>query len=193
MQRSAVYAMTVLLCACTPREARVPEDALTRCLGAGARVTESGVGLLRRGASIDSLRATCPIVLETTVPYPGDAEPETQLLIVLGTVLGAESLVVIPLAGRVSRIDVRTPGLATAEGIRVGTRFSDLRSLPGVTLSAGPTHVWARVPDLCGVIVALAEREGGEYGPVPDLRLEAAWLDTATVREVSIGPCVRPG
>ena len=100
-----------------PREVAA---ATTRSCGAPV-IDAAGVGALRIGASVDSVRAHCT-VLRDTVERRAEGQPTRVLSVVVADDTGEAEVV----DGRVWRITVEKPGLRTADSLSVGTSLARL-------------------------------------------------------------------
>jgi hypothetical protein len=121
------------------------------CRGS-AFVTDSGVGALRLGLSVATVRERCIVYADTSLVNHDFVEMERVLLVRIGrdTIRAAVSH-----DGVIDRIDVDTPHLQTRDGVRVGRT---LRSLLNRRVTGGVSEatVGIALPGHCGLRFVLA-------------------------------------
>ena len=118
-------------------------------------MTGAGIGALRIGATVDSVRAICPITHDS-VEIRAEGLPARIIRVALGT----DTIEAEVVDDRVWRITVDEPGLATADSLGVGTRLSRLLEKPGAHGAVGEGRVFVLLPDSCGLSFRLATRPG---------------------------------
>lgn len=124
---------------------RVPAD--TRCGIKGNPVlTTTGVGSLAIGRSVDAVKASCRVIRDVM-----ELTNQGTLDNVLTLVIGGDIYRATVNDGLVSRIFVRTPRIATRDGLRIGTPLSRVAALKGVKLAEGEDGLYLLPPTHCGL------------------------------------------
>jgi hypothetical protein len=140
---------------------------------AGSVISRDGVGAVRIGMPLDSLRGLCRIVRDTTEMNEGDAGHVVYALV------GGDTLRVEIDEDSVWRIAVRRPGFATDDSIRVGTPLSSFLVGRHPTIGVGEGTVYVFDPRHPGNSFGLS---GEAYARVPNLTpAELAGLPPSTV------------
>ncbi|HEY0997402.1 MAG TPA: hypothetical protein VGD77_15515, partial [Gemmatimonadaceae bacterium] len=116
-----------------------------------APITGEGIGVVRLGMKADSLRAACAGTAERQ--EPGD---EGSTARVLDVPLGADTAVAEVDVGQVWRIQVRSAGLRTADGIGVGSTLRELLRDEGAKGMGGEGRLFVTSPAHCGLSFQLA-------------------------------------
>lgn len=114
-------------------------------------VGEEGIGQLRIGASVDSIRQKCKVVRDTTVQ---DSEGMLQREIVV--VFSRDTVTADIVSGRVWRIAVGSPGLQTADSLRVGKNVARLLQLKNPRGMVGEGEFFVASSQHCGMSFRLA-------------------------------------
>ena len=122
------------------------------CLEAGATLTGEGVGALRIGATVQSLRERCRIVRDTTVR---DIEGQPQRT--LAVLAGDDTLTAEVLDDRVWRLQVTTPSPRTADSLGVGVPLERMLRLPEVRGLRGEGTLFVVSPRYCGLSFQLSD------------------------------------
>lgn len=120
-----------------------------RC--APAPVTGNGIGVVQLGMKADSLRAACTGVVERQ-----EAGDEGSTALVLDVPLGGDTAVAEIDVGQVWRIQVRSAGLRTADGIGVGSTLGELLSDGAARGNSGEGRLFVMGPARCGLSFQLA-------------------------------------
>jgi len=147
-------------------------------------ITDEGIGELRIGASIESIRQKCSVVRDTTVMGP-EGMPARKLAVLFSRDTVEAEIV----DGRVWRLAVLTPRLRTADSLGVGTTIGRLLQLKSPHGMTGEGAFFVASPAHCGKSFRLAIAEAG---PAPgDLdRAGLARLPRSTaVNQVLIFGC----
>jgi ligand-binding SRPBCC domain-containing protein len=134
-----------------------------------ATVTGSGIGVLRIGTPVDSVRARCRIVRDTI-----ERRAEGQPSRVITVLVGEDSVEAEVDSGRVWRIEVTRASPRTADSLGVGTPLSRLLELPDVRATSGEGGAYLQSPARCGLSFQLSA-----YGPGG---LRAEWSAAALRR-----------
>jgi hypothetical protein len=114
-------------------------------------ISDSAVGPVRLGLPWDSLARHATVVVDTTIL---DVEGHRQRIARLAV---ANDIVTAELAdGRVWRLRVTSPRLATADGIRVGSPVSLLLTSDSVVGALGEGRVYVLTPRHCGLSFRIA-------------------------------------
>ena len=145
-----------------------------RC--APAVLSGAGVGALRVGAPIDSVRARCAVVRDTV-----ELRAEGQPARVLAVVVGSDTVVAEVDSGRVWRIEVTRPSPRTADSLGVGTPLARLLALPGAHGLSGEGAVFVVSPARCGLSFQLSEARLGDAPPDTWDRAALRRLPSSTV------------
>jgi hypothetical protein len=147
-------------------------------------IAEEGIGDLRIGASIESIRQACSVVRDTTVMGP-EGMPARKLAVMFSRDTVEAEIV----DGRVWRLAVLSPRLRTADSLGVGTSIGRLLQLKNPHGMTGEGQFFVASPSHCGMSFRLAIAEAG---PAPgDLdRAGLARLPRSTsVNEVLVFGC----
>jgi len=147
-------------------------------------ITEEGIGDLRIGATIESIRQKCSVVRDTTVMGP-EGMPARKLAVMFSRDTVEAEIV----DGRVWRLAVLSPRLRTADSLGVGTSIGRLLQLKNPHGMTGEGQFFVASPTHCGMSFRLAIAEAG---PAPgDLdRAGLASLPRSTsVNEVLVFGC----
>lgn len=148
-------------------------------------VTGEGIGQLRIGATVESIRQKCNVVRDTTV-IASEGMPARKLAVAFSR----DTVVAEIVDDRVWRIAVRAPRLRTATSLGVGTLNQRLiRQLKEPRGIMGEGALFVASPDQCGMSFRLAK--GGPRAQRGDLdRAGLAGLPvTAVVSEVLVFGC----
>jgi hypothetical protein len=133
-------------------------------------ISDSGVGQLRLGMSVEAVTARLVVLADTSLVNLDRVEMERVLLVRIGrdTVRAA-----ITDEGRVDRIDIDTPHLQTRDGVRVGRSLRSLLS-PRVRGGVSEATVGITLPGHCGLSLLLSAApdnlEQGQELAFADLR-----------------------
>ncbi len=179
------YGLVLLaLLACTSNSAKPKDCGVAR----GAVISDSGIGLLRIGLTVEQVKQRCHVVVDTIRPNYDFVEDERALLVLLGrdTVLAW-----VP-TGTVSSIEITSRSFRTVDSLGVGTTLATLLERGNVTAATGEASTQATVPNYCAVRFILSYSGSGEDGQeytAEDLR---AWPPGVVVTGVTIGTCYKP-
>ena len=125
--------------------ARTPTD--TRCgVKGNAVLTDLGVGNLAIGRTVDAVKATCRIIRDIS-----ELTSEGAVERVLTVVIGGEVYRASVVSGLVGRVWIRTPRIATSDGLRVGTSLSRVAALKGVKIAEGEDGLYLLPGAHCGL------------------------------------------
>jgi hypothetical protein len=127
-----------------------PNPANASC--GGTALSGRGVGALRIGMSVDAVRRACRVLSDTT-----RLASEGQRARFIGVGFGKETLEAEIVKERVWRIDVRSPGFKTNDGLGVGTPLSRLLSLKSPRGLTGEGQLFVVSPDHCGLSFRLSD------------------------------------
>jgi hypothetical protein len=116
-----------------------------------AVVGEEGIGQLRIGTTVESLRQKCDAVRDTTV-MGAEGMPARKIAVAFPRDTVEAEIV----DGRVWRIAITTPGLRTADAIGVGTTIGRLRQLPNPHGMTGEGGYFVASPQHCGMSFRLS-------------------------------------
>lgn len=147
-------------------------------------LTDEGIGELRIGATVESVRQKCNVVRDTTV-MGAEGMPARKLFVALSRDTVEAEIV----NGQVWRIAVDSPRLRTADGLGVGTSIKRLRQLKNPRLMTGEGQLFVASLEHCGMSFQLAnvgpDALRGNTGRAGLARLP----DTAVVSAVLIFGC----
>jgi hypothetical protein len=176
---------------CAPSSSTARDRAVYPTSSCGEEVvTDEGIGQLRIGATVESIKQKCNVVRDTTV-IAGEGMPARKLAVAFSRDTVEAEIV----DGRVWRIAVRSPGLRTAESLGAGTLNQRLIvQLKNPRGMMGEGQLFVASPDHCGMSFRLAN--GGPRAQRGDL--DKAGLRslpvTAVVSEVLVFGChLTPG
>jgi hypothetical protein len=110
-----------------------------------------GVGALRIGALVDSVRARCALVRDTT-----ELRAEGLPVRVIAVAVSGDTVEAEVDSGRVWRIETTRPTLRTADSLGVGTPLARLLALPGAHGLSGEGAVFVVSPARCGLSFQLS-------------------------------------
>lgn len=142
----------VLLPALVGCETKTAADSSTRKSLCGDEVLgEEGIGELRIGAAVASVRQKCNVIRDTTA-MGAEGMPARKLAVALSRDTVEAEIV----NGRVWRVAVNSPRLRTADGLGAGTSIESLRQLKSARLMTGEGQHFVASPDHCGMSFRLS-------------------------------------
>ena len=109
-------------------------------------MTDEGIGELRIGATVESIKQKCKVVRDTTVSG-AEGMPARKLAVAFSKDTADAEIV----DGRVWRITVHSPGLRTASLIGVGTLNQRLLTLKDPRGAMGEGALFVVSPQYCGM------------------------------------------
>lgn len=136
----------------TPGSVATPPRDVSDPSCGGTTLSGRGVGALRIGMSIDAVQSACRVLGDTT-----RLASEGQRARFIGVGFGTETLDAEIVKERVWRIDVRSPGFKTSDGLGVGTPLSRLLSLKSPRGLTGEGQLFVASPDHCGLSFRLSD------------------------------------
>jgi hypothetical protein len=142
-----------------------------------AEIDGAGIGALRIGAPVDSVRAHCTIVRDTVAPGIEGMPARTLNVVIAGDTVLAEID-----SERVWRVQLLRPAFRTADSLGVGTPLSRLLRLPDARAFTGEGGLFVMSPARCGLSFELSENGGANYG--------GEW-DAARLRRLPAGTVVK--
>jgi hypothetical protein len=152
-------------------------------------ITESGIGALRIGLPVDSVRLLCRVTRDTVITNEEDQVDEQVLSVDLGPgTVGAAIK-----EGRVHRIDVWSPALTTADSLHAGMPVRDLAKHSSVRAMEGESQVFASDSAHCGLLFALTGGgpSAGEFA-VTNAELRQ-WPVTSVIAFIEVHGCRKGG
>lgn len=114
-------------------------------------VGEEGIGQLRIGTTVQSLRQKCNVVRDTTVAGT-EGMPARRVAVALSRDTVEAEIV----DGKVWRIAVTSPRLRTADAVGVGTTIGRLRMLKDPRGMMGEGQLFVASPQHCGMSFRLS-------------------------------------
>lgn len=119
----------------------------TRCGVKGNPVlTDLGIGNLSIGRTVDAVKATCRIIRD--IP---ELTSEGTVERVLTVAIGGDYYRASVVSGLIERVSVRTPRVATSDGLRVGTPLSRVAALKGVKIAESEEGLYLLPGTHCGL------------------------------------------
>jgi len=125
-------------------------------------IADEGIGQLRIGATVESIRQKCNVVRDATAPG-AEGMPARRLAVALSRDTVEAEIV----DGRVWRIAVHSRRLRTADSVGVGTTLARLLQLRNPRGMTGEGRFFVASPDHCGMSFQLAN--AGSAGRRGDL------------------------
>jgi hypothetical protein len=117
----------------------------------GEIVGEEGIGQLRIGTNVESLRQKCNVIRDTTV-MGAEGMPARKFVVAFSQDTVEAEIV----DGRVWRIAISSPGLRTADSIGVATKIGRLRQLKEPHGMTGEGQFFVASPQHCGMSFRLS-------------------------------------
>ena len=146
-------------------------------------LSDEGVGKLRIGMSVQSVRRECSVLRDTTA-LGAEGMPSRKIAVLFprDTVLGEI------VNDKVWRVEIHSPHFSTADSLRVGTPLARLLALRKPQGMTGEGALFVMSPDHCGLSFRLSETGSPilrDPGPTGLSRLPAA----TTVTDILIVGC----
>jgi hypothetical protein len=149
-----------------------------------AVITDEGIGELRIGATVESVRQKCTVVSDKTAPG-AEGMPARKLAVALARDTVEAEIV----DGRVWRIAVHSPRLRTADSLGVGTTLARLLQLRNPRGMTGEGKFFVASPQRCGMSFRLANAgPGAQRGDLDSAGLSRL-PKSAVVSEVLVFGC----
>ncbi len=150
------------------------------------RLRGEGIGALRIGAPLDSVKSDCRVLRDTTLTAAEGMPAQKLTVEIAGETVEAEVV-----EGKVWRISVRSPRFQTADSLGVGTPLSRLLKLSGARGMMGEGALYFTSSAHCGLSFRLSENR--PLDPTGDWNAPAlARLPASTnVTEVLVFGCGR--
>lgn len=169
----------------TPIEISATPAPATRVLGCGeAIIRGDGIGKLRIGASVDSVRRACVVVRDTTMRGAEGMPARKMAIAVAADTVEAEIV-----ANKIWRLAVLSPHLRTADSLGVGTPLSRFLRMKKPRASMGEGQVFLMLPSHCGLSFRLAGMGSAKPRPEYDSNALARLPKKAHVSEVLVFGC----
>jgi len=149
-----------------------------------AVITGEGIGELRIGTTVESVRQKCNVLRDTTalIDEGGPAR-------ILTVALSRDTVEAQIHEGRVWRIAVHSPRLQTADSLGVGTTLGRLLRLRNPRGMTGEGKYFVASPDHCGMSFRLANAGLGAWRGDQDSAGLARLPKSAVVSEVLVFGC----
>jgi hypothetical protein len=152
-------------------------------------VTDEGIGQLRIGTTVESVRQKCDVVRDTTV-----LADEGMMARKLAVAFSRDTVEAEIVDGRVWRIAVHSPRFRTSDSLGVGTPLARLLQLKKPRGMTGEGKFFVASPEHCGMSFRLANAgPGAQRGDLDGAGL-ARLPESAVVSEVLVFGChLTPG
>lgn len=150
-------------------------------------LADEGIGELRIGATVASVREKCSILRDTTV-IAAEGMPARKLAIALSRDTVEAEIV----SDRVWRIAVLSPRLRTADSLGVETSRARLLQLTNPRVMTGEGQLFAMSTEHCGMSFRLANTGPGALGRSVERGGLAGLPESTVVSEVLIFGCRKP-
>lgn len=147
-------------------------------------ITDEGIGQLRIGTTVESLRQKCNVVHDTTAPG-AEGMPARKLAVALSRDTVEAEIV----DGRVWRIAVHSPRLRTADSLGVGATRAKLLQLKDPRLMTGEGALFAASSEHCGMSFRLKRTGSDALGRSVERAGLARLPESTVVSEVLIFGC----
>jgi hypothetical protein len=147
-------------------------------------ITDEGIGQLRIGTTVESVRQKCNVVRDTTAPG-AEGMPARKLTVALSRDTVQAEIV----DGRVWRIAVHSPRLRTADSLGVGTTLARLLQLRNPRGMTGEGKFFVASPEHCGMSFRLANAGPGARRGDQDSAGLARLPRSSVVSEVLVFGC----
>lgn len=156
------------------------------CSGDGPMiVTDSAVAGLRLGQSAFEVQRRCVIVADSTAVDPNDGERYR----ILAVSFGADTVLAAIRRDTVMSISVLSPGIPTAESLRVGDPITKLLGFKGVTGQVGERDLGIMLPDHCGLVFLTDPPKGAETGDELDAQQLRQQTPEARIKAIEVVGC----
>ena len=149
-----------------------------------AVITDEGIGELRIGTTVESVRQKCSVVSDKTGPG-AEGMPGRKVAVALARDTVEAEIV----NGRVWRLAVRSPQLRTADSLGVGTTLTRLLQLRNPRGMTGEGKFFVASPAHCGMSFRLANAGPGAHRGDLDSAGLARLPKSAVVSEVLVFGC----
>jgi len=165
---------------------RTPAD--TRCGVEGNPVlTDLGIGNLAIGRTVDVVKASCRIIRDIS-----ELTSEGTVERVLTVVIAGELYRATVISGLIGRVFVRTPRIATSDGLRVGTPLSRVAALKGVKIAEGEDGLYLLSGSHCGLSFRFSVQSRWPTGRSWTMQELIRRHGREPVARILVTKCVRP-
>jgi len=142
-----------------PSSAPIASDTLSGKSSCDAKIIgEEGIGSLRIGATVDSIRLLCNVLRDTTV-LDNEAMPQRELVVRVD----ADTVRAEIVNGRVWRIAILSPRLHTPDSLGVGSPLAKLLRLKNPRSMTGEGEIFVASPEHCGMSFRLENANEAIY------------------------------
>jgi hypothetical protein len=146
-------------------------------------LSDEGVGKLRIGKSVESMRSECTVVRDTTAAgAEGMPSRKIAVLFPRDTVLGEI------VNDKVWRVEIHSPHFSTADSLRVGTPLARLLALRKPQGMTGEGALFVKSREHCGLSFRLSET-GSPILRDPGARALSQLPSTTRVSDILIVGC----
>lgn len=160
----------------------------TRCGIRGNPVlTDLGIGNLSVGRTVTTVKSTCRVIRDIE-----ELTSEGTLDRVLTVVVGDDRYRATVVNDLVWRISVRTPRIATRDGLRVGTPLSKVAAEKGVKIAEGEDGLYLLAESHCGLSFRFSVQSRWPTGRQWTLEELVRRHGRVPVDRILVTRCVRP-
>lgn len=165
MRTTALVPLIALLAACAAADEQPVELEGPSC-GSPLVVTGEGIGDFKVGASVDSIRARCDVISETSLAQGAEGMPERRMAVRIGQ----DTIEATIDSTRVWRIELRSPRFRTADSLGIGSTVGEMRKQPVKYLGYGEGGPFVTFPRHCGLSFGIDDRGvfARELAKLPD-------------------------
>lgn len=164
--RTFAVLVSMALAACTASPEQRAPRATKECGAPGNLFSGQGIGEFKVGAIVDSIRAKCDVVRDTTLAMGGEGQPERRLAVRIGQ----DTIEATVVQDRIWRIELRSPRFRTSDSLGVGSTLGELRKQPVNFLGYGEGGPFVALPRHCGLSFSVDDRGvlAKELSKLPD-------------------------
>lgn len=165
MRTTALVSLIGLLAACAATDEQSAEVEGQPC-GSPLVLTGEGIGEFRVGAPVDSIRAKCDVISETSLTQGAEGMPERRIAVRIGR----DTVEATVDSNRVWRIELRSPRFRTADSLGIGSTVGEMRKQPVKYLGYGEGGPFVTFPRHCGLSFGVDDRGvfARELAKLPD-------------------------
>lgn len=165
MRTTALVFLVGLLAACAATDERSAQTDGPTC-GSPLVVTGEGIGDFKVGASVDSIRAKCDVISETSLTQGAEGMPERRIAVRIGQ----DTIEATIDSTRVWRIELRSSRFRTVDSLGIGSTVGEMRKQPVKYIGYGEGGPFVTFPRHCGLSFGIDDRGffARELAKLPD-------------------------